>query len=368
MSILQKTNKGSISPNLDFRDKIIDFESQVREMPDSVSGNNYLCPLKHSFADNVYIREMFHPKGLIVVGKIHKYAHAFFITKGELTIISEEGKQRIKAPHYFIAPSGAKRALYAHEDTTLITIHHNPHNITDINQLEEKLISENYDEYEKFRLSGNQDKNLLSTTDEINNCGLVALRKISNLKNISAKSLISISKDNGITLNAYNVPVEKLKSIPLPAIVHSENHFDYISKKSDFNDKVKYTGYVLLPTKINYPEVTKSELKNISGETFVSAAAFSAYAAGAALIGSGIGAASKETTECGKKCRAECKATTSALFGGRSKCKKACKAKCFSETNEPPPESPQMSTGTIIILVVIVLAIIGLVWWAVRSN
>ena len=87
---------------------------------------------------------------------------------------------------------------------------------------------------------------------------------------------------------------------------------------------------------------------------------------GLQLIGVGISAASQSATECGKKCRAECKATTGAIFGGRNKCKKACKAQCLRDLNQPPEK--QINITTIIIGIIIVLAIIGIVWWIMKKK
>ena len=77
----------------------------------------------HAFADGQYIRTLVMPKGLTLVSEIHAKNHPYFITKGEVSIFSEKGLQRIKAPYQGITEAGTQRLLYKHEECTLITVH-----------------------------------------------------------------------------------------------------------------------------------------------------------------------------------------------------------------------------------------------------
>ena len=101
-------------------------------------------PLKHSFADGCYIREVFNPKGELIVTKIHKVSHPFFLLKGEMSILTEEGEKRIKAPHYGITKAGTKRIIYSHEDCVFVTVHATDK--TDIKEIEKDVIADNYEE------------------------------------------------------------------------------------------------------------------------------------------------------------------------------------------------------------------------------
>lgn len=54
--------------------------------------------------------------------------------------------------------------------------------------------------------------------------------------------------------------------------------------------------------------------------------------AGIGLTGTTIGVASKQTTLCGKRCRAKCRGEKGFLgFGEKKVCKKDCKSKCLAE-------------------------------------
>ena len=103
---------------------------------------------------------------------------------------------------------------------------------------------------------------------EITNCGLIALRNICDFKNISAKTLISLASDNGTTLVAYKVPVNKIKEIELPAIFQSPNHFFYVGE-NEVLPEIEYTGVVLSNKDLKKISVENGELKNINGGVWV---------------------------------------------------------------------------------------------------
>lgn len=102
------------------------------------------CPLKHIFAPGVYAREIFIPKGTLVVGKIHKHDHLNFISVGDVTVFTKDGCERIKAPRTMVSTSGTKRAVYTHEDTVWTTVHIT--NQTDLAKIEDEIIAKSYDE------------------------------------------------------------------------------------------------------------------------------------------------------------------------------------------------------------------------------
>jgi hypothetical protein len=103
-------------------------------------------PLKHTFCKHQYIREIFNPAGEILITKIHKVEHPFFLLKGEMSILSEEGEMRISAPYYGVTPVSTKRVIYAHTDCTFVTVH--PSDKKDLDELEQELIAKDYKELE----------------------------------------------------------------------------------------------------------------------------------------------------------------------------------------------------------------------------
>jgi len=120
--------------------------------PDIFVGNSDELPLKHSFSDGIYTREIFIRKGMLAIGKIHKSDHTFFLMKGKLLLCTEEGVKEIEAPFYGNAIAGTKRVAVALEDTVFVNVHPNPNNITEIEKLEDIFVVSSYEEYENYKL------------------------------------------------------------------------------------------------------------------------------------------------------------------------------------------------------------------------
>ncbi len=95
---------------------------------------------KHYFADGMYCRELYRPKGTTIVGKVHKREHFYIVLKGEVTIVSEEKRERVKAPRIFVSQPGTKRAVYAHKNSICITVHNT--DAQDLEEIEKELIEE----------------------------------------------------------------------------------------------------------------------------------------------------------------------------------------------------------------------------------
>lgn len=102
--------------------------------------------------------------------------------------------------------------------------------------------------------------------NEINNCGLVALRNISSLRDISVRTLICIAEDNGITLYPYKVPLNKIEKVKLPAIFHADNHFVFATNHSELK-KYNLTGNVLLTEKSDYELIPTQHQRSVVGAT-----------------------------------------------------------------------------------------------------
>lgn len=117
------------------------------------------CPLQHSFIDGVYVRTIFIPAGTVIVGKIHKHSHANILSKGEVSVMTEDGGlERLVGPLTMTSPAGCKRAVYAHTDTTWTTIHRTDE--TDLDKIEDWVIAKDYQEYEQFKLQGEAMKQI----------------------------------------------------------------------------------------------------------------------------------------------------------------------------------------------------------------
>ena len=110
--------------------------------------NNF--PLKHTFADGVYIRQMDMKEGSAVIGHIHNHEHVWFLLSGHLMVATEESIEEFISPCYVVSKPGSKRVIYAMEDSIFINVHKNPSNTKNIDKLEKEIVSLNYKEYEKY--------------------------------------------------------------------------------------------------------------------------------------------------------------------------------------------------------------------------
>jgi len=116
-----------------------------------VIGDSEMFPLKHTFVDGLYIREMSMPKNHFAIGKLQKHEHLWMLLQGKLTVTTQSGSEEYVAPCYVKAKPGEKKAVYAHEDSIFVNIYPNPDNKQDLEKIENTWIAKNYLEYDEFK-------------------------------------------------------------------------------------------------------------------------------------------------------------------------------------------------------------------------
>lgn len=102
----------------------------------------------HHFSEGLYARELHIPKGTLLTGKIHKHEHLNIISQGDISVLTEGGVKRIKAPFTLVSPAGVKRVGYTHEDTVWTTIHATDER--DLEKIEEHFIAKSFDEFDEI--------------------------------------------------------------------------------------------------------------------------------------------------------------------------------------------------------------------------
>jgi hypothetical protein len=125
------------------RAKIERLEGMMKQVDDVVD----IKPVHH-FAKGLYAREIFIPKGTLLTGLIHREEHLNIVSKGEISVLTEQGPQRIKAPCTIVSKPGTKRVGYAHEDTVWITVHATTE--TEVEKIDESLVVDTYEQYEAW--------------------------------------------------------------------------------------------------------------------------------------------------------------------------------------------------------------------------
>lgn len=119
-------------------DNIKDLAGSMMSMPQMEA------PVKHHFSKGVYAREIFMPKDMLIVGKIHKTRHLNIISQGRCTVVTPTRRLEITAPFTFESFEGEQKVVYMHEDTVWTTIHLTEK--TDVDEIEKDCIAEEYDE------------------------------------------------------------------------------------------------------------------------------------------------------------------------------------------------------------------------------
>ena len=89
--IIKKENQ------LQARGKILSIQDALLDLVDGenvVKGDTDTFPLKHTFTDGVYIRQMSMKKDSFVVGKIHKHNKVWFLLTGKIYVLNERSEER----------------------------------------------------------------------------------------------------------------------------------------------------------------------------------------------------------------------------------------------------------------------------------
>jgi hypothetical protein len=110
-------------------------------------------PVRNYFANagtarGVYAREITIPAGTLLTGKIHKYEQINILSKGDISVLTEEGIVRVQAPCTIVSPAGTKRIAYAHTECVWTTIHGTE--LTDLEAIEAQFIAQTEQEYLDF--------------------------------------------------------------------------------------------------------------------------------------------------------------------------------------------------------------------------
>lgn len=98
-------------------DKVLNIEAWMKEQPQlNLKVVNY-------FSHGVYARELHIPAGTLLTGEIHKFENFNILSKGDISVLTNDGMKRVEAPFSIVSPPGTKRIAFAHTDCIWTTIH-----------------------------------------------------------------------------------------------------------------------------------------------------------------------------------------------------------------------------------------------------
>lgn len=78
---------------------------------------------KHTFHGGMYCREVFRVAGALIVGKVHKKEHFYYVVHGTVLITTNDGAEEVTGPRLICSKPGTKRAVYAVTDALCVTFH-----------------------------------------------------------------------------------------------------------------------------------------------------------------------------------------------------------------------------------------------------
>jgi len=138
-----------------------EFEQAIDNHSERLGDNsrNGLNPLRHFFTDGQYVREITLMPDLILTTKLHNRNHPFFLLRGDMTIVTDRGQERIQAPHFGITAAGTKRIIYTHTECVFFTVH-----ATDkltVEDVDLEILAEDYSTVDRHPVDTEQIKKLI---------------------------------------------------------------------------------------------------------------------------------------------------------------------------------------------------------------
>jgi hypothetical protein len=122
-------------------------KGEVKSTLEDCTVTHHFSPVDDKYGCCTYARQMFIPKGTLIIGKIHRHQHLNFILKGKVSVATEFGKRYFEAPCTFISEVGLKRAVIAEEDTIWTTVHLTQfYGEENLDKIEEEVIAPTYQE------------------------------------------------------------------------------------------------------------------------------------------------------------------------------------------------------------------------------
>lgn len=106
------------APGYVVRQFIRTMTDALNALPGALEG----LPVEHVAIDGMLSRAMFIPKGMLLVGKIHKLDCINIVASGDISILTEKGSGRMVAGQQAVSPAGTQKIGFANEDTVFINI------------------------------------------------------------------------------------------------------------------------------------------------------------------------------------------------------------------------------------------------------
>jgi hypothetical protein len=136
------------------RARVLELEAAMQTLPDSYDMDEFNDgKVTHHFGSGVYGRELFIPKGNVIVSKIHRGKTFNVIAKGRIVVICpHKGYNVYEGPQCFVSEPFTKRVVIALEDTLWITSHGTDK--TDLVEIEDEIIAKDFSQVTLLKAGG----------------------------------------------------------------------------------------------------------------------------------------------------------------------------------------------------------------------
>jgi hypothetical protein len=125
------------------RKQVMELEDGINAHPNQINLDSHT---HHHFAPGVYLRELFIPEGVVITGAIHRTKHITIVASGTVRITTDDGVRELTGPAVFVSEIGAKKAIYAITDATVMNPL--PTKLTDIDEIEDAFIAPSFEALE----------------------------------------------------------------------------------------------------------------------------------------------------------------------------------------------------------------------------
>jgi hypothetical protein len=95
-------------------------------------------PTEHFFANGMYLRHIWVPRGMTIIGRVHKQEHFAICALGHFGISDGIRSFEMFAGDVKVSPPGSKRIGYAIVDSVFITVHRVSQS-TDLEAIEDEI-------------------------------------------------------------------------------------------------------------------------------------------------------------------------------------------------------------------------------------
>lgn len=138
-----------------YQDKLREFVGSEHGIRDELNANG----LTEYFVGGAYIRSLFIPAGITIVSELWKKDRLWIIASGEVTLMTELGRRRVKGPFVEIAPYGSKVAFITHTEVLWLAV--TGAESTNSKDIEEEVVTKEYSYFtypwDKLEFKGEQE-------------------------------------------------------------------------------------------------------------------------------------------------------------------------------------------------------------------